>query len=31
MKIFNVPFETFSDLDYKLASIITDEDLKAFD
>jgi hypothetical protein len=28
---FNVPFETFSDLDYKLASLITEEDLKMFD
>lgn len=31
LKNFNVPFEVFSDLDYKLASLITDDDLKAFD
>lgn len=27
----NVPFESFSDLDYKMSSLITDEDLKMFD
>lgn len=28
---FNVPFDIFSDLDYKMSSLITDEDLKMFD
>jgi len=31
MRNFNVTYEQISDLDYKLSSLITDNDLKAFD